>query len=94
MNAVLSPGNAAAPVHMKREHITPTLRPLYWRPVGYETDFKVLLRTIFLKRLMHIRPSRALRSAGAGQLIVPGVKTKQGEVAFSHYAAHRSRYQI
>lgn len=34
-----------------------------------------------------LKPSRPLRSAGAALLVVPRVKTKQGEMAFSHYAA-------
>ena len=34
------------------------------------------------------KPGRSLRSAGAGQLVVPRVETKQGEMAFSRYAAH------
>ncbi|KAF7651712.1 hypothetical protein LDENG_00106740 [Lucifuga dentata] len=33
-------------------------------------------------------PGRSLRSAGTGQLMVPRVRTKCSEMAFSHYAAH------
>ena len=64
----------------KREYITPILRPLHWLPVTYRTEFKVWLA--------ENKPVRSLRSAGAGQLVVPRVETKQGEMAFSRYAAH------
>lgn len=34
------------------------------------------------------KPCRSLRSAGAGELEVPGSENKQDEMAFSHYAAY------
>ena len=64
----------------KREYITPILRPLHWLPVTYRTEFKVWLAEYKLVRF--------LRSAGAVQLVVPRVEAKQGEMAFSRYAAH------
>ena len=64
----------------RRGHITPILRPLHWLPVTYRTEFKVWLAEYKLVSF--------LRSAGAGQLVVPRVEAKQGEMAFSRYAAH------
>ena len=37
--------------------------------------------------MQQYEPSRALRSLGTGQLVLPKVKTKHGEAAFSYYAA-------
>ena len=34
------------------------------------------------------KPGRSLRAAGDGQLAVPRVEIKQGEMAFSRYAVH------
>ena len=34
------------------------------------------------------KPVRSVGSAGAGQLVVPRVETKHGEMTFNRYAAH------
>ena len=39
--------------------------------------------------LEQYNPARPLRSLGRGLLVVPRAKSKQGEAAFSHYAAQR-----
>ncbi len=92
--------NAAARIltrTRKSEHITPVLRSLHWLPVTFRIDFKVLL--LFYKSLNGIgpkymadmlteyKPNRPLRSLGSSQLEIPRVHTKQGESAFSYYAA-------
>ncbi|KAF7645377.1 hypothetical protein LDENG_00205820, partial [Lucifuga dentata] len=82
----------------KREHISPILKILHWLPVKIRIDFKALL--IVYKSLNGLGPKyiadmfddymrgRSHRSAGTGQLMVPRVRTKCGEMTFSHYAAH------
>ncbi len=92
--------NAAARIltrTRKSEHITPVLRSLHWLPVTFRIDFKVLL--LIYKSLNGIgskyiedmltehKPNRPLRSLGSSQLEIPRVHTKQGESAFSYYAA-------
>ena len=81
----------------KSEHITPVLRSLHWLPVTFRIDFKVLL--LVYKSLNDLgpkyiadmfteyKPNRPLRSLGSSQLEIPRVHTKQGESAFSYYAA-------
>uniref|UniRef100_A0A3P9K8W2 Reverse transcriptase domain-containing protein n=1 Tax=Oryzias latipes TaxID=8090 RepID=A0A3P9K8W2_ORYLA len=80
----------------KREHITPILKSLHWLPVSFTIDFKILLivfKTVhglgpsFISDLLlDYEPPRALRSSGAGLLMVPRVKTKNhGEASFRHY---------
>ena len=83
----------------KRDHITPILKSLHWLPVHFRIDFKVLLLvykslnglgpTYIADMLSLYTPGRELRSTGTGQLVVPRVKSKQGEMAFSFYAIHR-----
>lgn len=98
--------NAASRILTKtkrREHITPVLKSLHWLSIIYRIEFKVLLivlKTVnglgpkYISRMLYdYQPTRALRSVGAGQLVVPRVKTKQGEMAFSHYAAQKHNYQ-
>ena len=77
-------------------HITPILRSLHWLPVRYRIDLKVML--IVYKSLNGLgpkyilemlRPYKPNRSLASDQLIVPKVKTKTGEAAFSFYATHR-----
>ncbi len=92
--------NAAASIltrTRKSEHITPVLRSLYWLPVPFRIDFKVLL--LVYKSLNGLGPKyiadmlteyRPLRSVGSSQLEIPRVHTKQGKSAFSYYAARRS----
>lgn len=80
-------------------HITPESKSLHWLPVNHRIDLKVLL---LINKSLHgagpkhktdmlvqYNPARPLGSLGRGLLIVPRAKTKQGEVAFSHYAAQR-----
>ncbi len=79
----------------KSEHITPVLRSLHWLPVTFRIDFKVLLLVYkslnglgpkyMADMLTEYKPNRPLRSLG--QLEIPRVHTKQGESAFSYYAA-------
>ncbi len=94
--------NAAARIltrTRKSEHITAVLRSLHWLPVTFRIDFKVLL--LIYKSLNGLgpkyiadmlteeyKPNRPLRSLGSSQLEIPRVHTKQGESAFSYYAAH------
>ncbi len=64
----------------KSEHITPVLRSLHWLPVTFRIDFKVLV----YKSLNGLGPKYI-----ADMLTeIPRVLTKQGESAFSYYAAH------
>ncbi len=79
------------------EHITPVLRSLHWLPVTFRIDFKVLLLVYkslnglgpkyMSDMLTEYKPNRPLRSLGSSQLEIPRVHTKQGESAFSYYAA-------
>ncbi len=81
----------------KSEHITPVLRSLHWLPVTFRIDFKVLLLVYkslnglgpkyIADMLTEYKPNRALRSVGSSQLEIPRVHTKQGESAFSYFAA-------
>ncbi len=81
----------------KSEHITPVLRSLHWLPVTFRIDFKVLLLVYkslnglgpkyMSDMLTEYKPNRPLRSLGSSQLEIPRVHTKQGESAFSYYAA-------
>ncbi len=92
--------NAAARIltrTRKSEHITPVLRSLHWLPVTFRIDFKVLLLVYkslnglgpkyIADMLTEYKPNRPLRSLGSSQLKIPRVHTKQGESAFSYYAA-------
>ncbi len=92
--------NAAARIltrTRKSEHITPVLRSLQWLPVTFRIDFKVLLLIYkslnglgpkyIADMLTEYKPNRPLRSLGSSQLEIPRVHTKQGESAFSYYAA-------
>ncbi len=92
--------NAAARIltrTRKSEHITPVLRSLHWLPVTYRIDFKILLLVYkslnglgpkyMADMLTEYKPNRALRSLGSSQLEIPRVHTKQGESAFSYFAA-------
>ncbi|KAL0150468.1 hypothetical protein M9458_054285 [Cirrhinus mrigala] len=92
--------NAAARIltrTRKSEYITPVLRSLHWLPVIFRIDFKVLLLIYkslnglgpkyIADMLTEYKPNRPLRSLGSSQLEIPRVHTKQGESAFSHYAA-------
>ncbi len=77
----------------KSKHITPVLRSLHWLPVTFRIDFKVLLLNglgpkYIADMLTEYKPNRPLRSLGSSQLEIPRVHTKQGESAFSYYAAH------
>ncbi len=92
--------NAAARIQTrtrKSEHFTPVLRSLHWLPVTFRIDFKVLLLVYkslnglgpkyIADMLTEYKPNRPLRSVGSSQLEIPRVHTKQGESAFSYYAA-------
>ncbi len=92
--------NAAARIltrTRKYEHIIPVLRSLHWLPVTFRIDFKVLLLVYMSLNgigpkymsdmLTEYKPNRPLRSLGSSQLEIPRVHTKQGESAFSYYAA-------
>ncbi len=92
--------NAAARIltrTRKSEHITPVLRSLHWLPVTFRIDFKLLLLVYkslnglgpkyMSDMLTEYKPNRPLRSLGSSQLEIPRVHTKQGESAFSYYAA-------
>ncbi len=93
--------NAAARIltrTRKSEHITPVLRSLRWLPVTFRIDFKVLLLVYkslnglgpkyIADMLTEYKPNRPLRSVGSSQLEIPRVHSKQGESAFSYFAAH------
>ncbi len=81
----------------KSEHITPVLMSLHWLPVTFRIDFKVLFLVYkslnglgpkyMVDMLTEYKPNRPLRSLGSSQLEIPRVHTKQGESAFSYYAA-------
>ncbi len=92
--------NAAARILTRirqSEHITPVLRSLHWLPVTFRIDFKVLLLVYkplnglgpkyIADMLTGYKPNRPLRSVGSSQLEIPRVHTKQGESAFSYFAA-------
>ncbi len=91
--------NAAARIltrTKKSEHITPVLRSL-GLPVTFRIYFKVLLlvykslnslgHKYIADMLTEYKPNRPLRSLGSSQLEIPRVHTKQGESAFSYFAA-------
>ncbi len=83
------------------EHITPVLRSLHWLPVTFRIDFKVLLLVYkslnglgpkyMADMLTEYKPNRPLRSLGSSQLEITRVHTKQGESAFSYFAANFRR---
>ncbi len=92
--------NAAARIltrTRKSEHITPVLRPLHWLPVTFRIDFIVLLLVYkslnglgpkyIADMLIEYKSNRPLRSVGSSQLEISRVHTKQGESAFSYFAA-------
>ncbi len=79
------------------EHITPVFGSLHWLPVTFRIDFKVLLLIYkslnglgpkyISDMLTEYKPNRPLRSLVSSPLEIPRVHTKQGESAFSYYAA-------
>ncbi len=79
-------------------HWPPVLRSLHWPPVTFRIDFIELLLVYkslngigpknIADMLTEYKPNRPLRSLGSSQLEIPRVHTKQGESAFSYYAAH------
>ncbi len=90
--------NAAARIltrTRKSEHISPQVLTL--ASVTFRIDFKVLLLVYkslnglgpkyMSDMLTEYKPNRPLRSLGLSQLEIPRVHTKQGESAFSYYAA-------
>uniref|UniRef100_A0A3P9MAR3 Reverse transcriptase domain-containing protein n=1 Tax=Oryzias latipes TaxID=8090 RepID=A0A3P9MAR3_ORYLA len=92
--------NAAARVltrTRKYDHISPVLRSLHWLPVPQRIDFKAALLVYkslhgrapkyISDMLVPYEPSRTLRTSGAGLLLIPRVRTKQGESAFQYSAA-------
>ena len=92
--------NAAARIltkTKKRDHITPVLRSLHWLPVRFRIEFKTLLIVYkslnglgpkyIVNMLEQYHPNRCLRSSESPLLVVPRVKSRQGEMAFSHFAA-------
>ncbi len=92
--------NAAARIltrTRKSEYITPVLRSLHWLPVTFRIDFKVLLLVhkslnglgpkYIADMLAKYKPNRPIRSVGSSPLEIPRVHTKQGESAFSYFAA-------
>ncbi len=80
------------------DHITPVLRSLHLLPVTIRIYFKVLLLVYkslnglgpkyIADMLTEYKPNRPLRSVGSSHLEIPRVHTKQGESAFSYFAAH------
>ncbi len=70
---------------------------LHWLPFTFRIDFKVLLLIYkslkglgpkyISDMLTEYKPNRPLRSVRSSQLEIPRVHTKQGESAFSYYAA-------
>ncbi len=92
--------NAAARILTRTrqsEHSTPVLRSLHWLSVTFRIDFKVpllvyksvngLVPKYIADMLTEYKPNRPLRSVGSSQLEIPRVHTKQGESAFSYFAA-------
>ncbi len=85
------------PPVLRSLHWPPVLRSLHWLPVTFRIDFKVLLLVYkslnglgpkyMSDMLTEYKPNRPLRSLGSSQLEIPRVHTKQGESAFSYYAA-------
>ena len=91
--------NAAARVltrTRKYDHISPVLRSLHWLPVAQRIDFKTALLVYkslhglapkYISDMLETyEPTRTLRTSGRGLLLVPRVRTKQGEAAFQVYA--------
>ncbi len=85
--------NAAAMIltrTRKSEHITPVLGSLHWLPVTFRIVYKSLngLGPKYIADMLtEYKPNRPLRSVGSSQLDISRVHTKQGESAFSYYAA-------
>ena len=89
--------NAAARLLTKtrrRDHITPILASLYWLPVFFRVDFKILLITFkalnghapsyISELLVPYEPERSLRSSGRGLLVVPKSRlVTKGDRAFA-----------
>ncbi len=82
---------------LEPEHLSISHQSLHWLPVTFRIDFKVLLLVYksfnglgpkyIADMLTEYKPNRPLRSLGSSQLEIPRVHTKQGESAFSYYAA-------
>ena len=80
-----------------RVHITPILEKLYWLPVSFRIDFKILMLTCkalnnlaphyLCELLTPYTPTHALRSSEAGLLTVQTTRLKtMGDRAFSSLA--------
>ncbi len=90
--------NAAARIltrTRKSEHITPVLRSSHWLPVTFRIVLLLVYKSLnglgpkyIADVLTEYKPNRPLRSLGSSQLEIPRVHTKQGDSAFSYYAAH------
>lgn len=85
----------------RKSHIPhAAVKPRRRLPVSHWIDFKALLLIYkslhgigpkyMVDMLERYNPAKPLRSLGSGLLVVPAAKSKQGEVAFSHYAAQSS----
>ncbi len=91
----LLPGFWLEPENLSISH--QSFRSLHRLPVTFRIDFKVLLLVCkslnglgpkyIADMLTEYKPNRPLRSLGSSQLEIPRVHTKQGESAFSYYAA-------
>mgnify|MGYP001548919928 CR=1 FL=1 len=80
----------------RQEHITPTLAALHWLPVATRIDFKIALLTYkalhemapsYLRDLLtEYEPSRLLRSASSGLLVIPPTHSALQRRAFTFAA--------
>ena len=80
----------------KYDHISRVLSSLHWLPVAQRIDFKTALFVYkslnglapkYISDMLEpYEPTRTLRTSGRGLLLVPRVRTKQGEAAFQVYA--------
>ena len=62
------------------------LRSLHWLPVAQRIDFKTALLVYISDMLETYEPAGTLGTSGRGLLLVPRLRTKQGEAAFQLYA--------
>ena len=90
--------SAARVVHRvpRQQHITPTLAELHWLPIDARVEFKIALMAykalhgmgpVYLRELLQeYEPSRTLRSASSGLLVIPPVQSSYERRAFSFAA--------
>lgn len=94
LNRVQNTAARVLTLSKKFDHITPILKDLHWLPVNLRIEFKILLLvykamnkkapTYIQELLQEYNPTRSLRSANQGKLLVPKTRlVSYGDRAFS-----------